>query len=66
MQIKIISVDTTTCFFHRLTASLNEEITAWINDNPNVKIASVTPDFHNVTVPDSDMVAVMTATIIYE
>lgn len=66
MKVKIISVDTTSCFFHNLTESLDKKITNWLEDNSGVKIISVTPNFHNVTEPDSDMVAIITATIIYE
>ena len=66
MQIKIISVDTTSCFFHKLTESLDEKVAEWTESNPNINIISVTPTFHNVTEPDSDMVAVMSATIIYK
>lgn len=66
MKVKIISADTNSCFFHRLTANLDEQVSDWVEENPDVKIISVTPSFHNVTEPDSEMVALMTATIIYE
>ena len=32
MQVKLISVDTNGCFFHRLTDALNERLTDALNE----------------------------------
>lgn len=64
MQVKLISVDTNSYFFHRLTDGLNEKINEWLSENPGIKLASVTPTFHSVMDGDNNVV-VMTATIIY-
>lgn len=64
MQVKFISVDTNSYFFHGLTDGLNEKINEWLSENPDIKLASVTPAFHNVVDGDNNVV-VMTATIIY-
>ena len=64
MQVKLISVDTNGCYFHRLTDNLNEKINEWLDENPNIELVSVTPMFSNVKDDDNDVV-VMTATIIY-
>ena len=65
MQIKLISVDTNGCFFHRLTDALNEKVNEWLGENPNIELVSVTPTFNNVKDDNDDNVVVMTATIIY-
>lgn len=64
MQVKLISVDTNSVFFHRLTDALNEEINNWLAENPNIELVSVTPTFNNVKDGDNDVV-VITATVIY-
>jgi len=64
MKVKLISVDTNHCYFHRLTDALNEALNEWLNENPSIDLVSVTPAFHNVEDGD-DNIAVMTATIIY-
>ena len=69
MQVKLISVDTNGCFFHRLTDALtdalNEKVNEWLGENPNIELVSVTPTFNNVIDGNDDNVVVMTATIIY-
>ena len=65
MQVKLISVDTNGCFFHRLTDDLNEKVNEWLGENPNIELVSVTPTFNNVKDDNDDNVVVMTATIIY-
>ncbi len=65
MQVKLISVDTNGCFFHRLTDALNEKVNEWLGENPNIELVSVTPTFNNVKDDNDDNVVVMTATIIY-
>ena len=42
MQVKLISVDTNGCFFHRLTDALNEKVNEWLGENPNIELVSVT------------------------
>ena len=64
MQVKLISVDTNSCFFHRLTDALNEKVNEWLGENPNIELVSITPTFNNVKDDDNDVV-VMTAAIIY-
>ena len=64
MQVKFISVDTNSCFFHNLTDSLNEKVNEWLGENSNIELVSITPAFHNVKDDDTNVV-VMTATIIY-
>lgn len=64
MQVKLISVDTNSYFFHRLTDALNEKVNEWLGESPNIELVSVTPTFNNVKDDDNDVV-VMTATIIY-
>ena len=64
MQVKLISVDTNSYFFYRLTDALDKKINEWLGENPNIQLFSVTPAFNNVKDGDND-VAVMTATIIY-
>ena len=65
MQVKLISVDTNGCFFHRLTDALNEKVNEWLGENPKIELVSVTPTFNNVQDDNDDNVVVMTATIIY-
>lgn len=65
MKVKIISVDTTSNFFHNLTSALDSEVANWTQHNPDVNLISVTPSLHNV-VQDEDNVSVMVATIIYD
>lgn len=65
MQVKLISVDTNSCFFHRLTDALNEKVNEWLGENPNIELVSITPTFNNVKDDNDDNVVVMTATIIY-
>lgn len=65
MQVKLTSVDTNGCFFHRLTDALNEKVNEWLGENPNIELVGVTPTFNNVKDDNDDNVVVMTATIIY-
>ena len=65
MNVKILSVDTSSYFFHDLTKALDDEVSNWAKRNPNVTIISVTPGAHNVEY-DGENVAIMTATILYE
>ena len=65
MNVKMISVDTTSHYFHNLTDALNTEVTSWLNCNSDIKLISVTPNHSNV-INDDENVVVMTATIIYE
>lgn len=65
MQVKLISVDTHSCFFHNLTDDLNEKVNEWLGENPNIELVSVTPTFNNVNDDNDDNVVIMTATIIY-
>lgn len=65
MSVKLISVDTNSCFFHRLTDNLNEKVNEWLDKNPNIELISVTPTFNNVNDDNDDNVVIMTATIIY-
>ena len=65
MSVKLISVDTNSCFFHKLTDNLNEKVNEWLGENPNIELVSVTPTFHNVQDDNDDNVVIMTATIIY-
>ena len=68
MSVKLISVDTNSCFFHRLTDDLNEKVNEWLDKIPNIELISVTPTFNNVNDDNDDNddnVVIMTATIIY-
>ena len=65
MSVKLISVDTNSCFFHRLTDNLNEKVNEWLDKNPNIELISVTRTFNNVNDDNDDNVVIMTATIIY-
>ena len=65
MSVKLISVDTNSCFFHRLTDDLNEKVNEWLDKNPNIELINVTPTFNNVNDDNDDNVVIMTATIIY-
>lgn len=65
MSVKLISVDTNSCFFHKLTDNLNEKVNEWLDKNPNIELISVTPTFNNVNDDNDDNVVIMTATIIY-
>lgn len=65
MNVKILSVDTTSNFFQYLTSALDDEVSQWIEKNPHATIISVTPSTHNIEY-DGENVAMMTATILYE
>ena len=65
MSVKLISVDTNSCFFHRLTDYINEKVYEWLEKNTNIELISVTPTFNNVNDDNDDNVVIMTATIIY-
>ena len=62
MQVKFISVDTNSYFFHRLAEALEKQTNEWLSENNSIDVVSITPTYHNAVVDD---VIVMTATIIY-
>ena len=41
MNVKILSVDTSSNYFHNLTSALDDEVSKWIEKNPHATIISV-------------------------